>query len=51
MVLALDGIKIINMCWIGPGAFCTEMLSDLGADVIRVSDVDQEKHSARALMS
>ncbi|HUU64315.1 MAG TPA: CaiB/BaiF CoA-transferase family protein [Dehalococcoidia bacterium] len=50
MVLALDGIKIINMCWIGPGAFCTEMLSDLGADVIRVSDVDQEKHSALPMM-
>ncbi len=30
MALALDGIKIMNMCWIGPGAFCTEMLSDNG---------------------
>jgi crotonobetainyl-CoA:carnitine CoA-transferase CaiB-like acyl-CoA transferase len=42
MRLALDGIKIMNMCWIGPGAFCTEMLSDLGADVIRISDVNQQ---------
>lgn len=47
---ALDGIKILNMCWIGPGAFCTEMLSDLGADVIRVSDVNQADHGALAMM-
>ena len=50
MALALDGIKIMNMCWIGPGAFCTEMLSDLGADVIRISDVDPGKHSALPMM-
>ncbi|MFA5375553.1 MAG: CaiB/BaiF CoA-transferase family protein [Dehalococcoidia bacterium] len=48
--LALDGIKILNMCWIGPGAFCTEMLSDLGADVIRISDVNQGDHGALAMM-
>jgi crotonobetainyl-CoA:carnitine CoA-transferase CaiB-like acyl-CoA transferase len=50
MALALDGIKIMNMCWIGPGAFCTEMLSDLGADVIRISDIDPGKHSALPMM-
>jgi crotonobetainyl-CoA:carnitine CoA-transferase CaiB-like acyl-CoA transferase len=50
MTLALDGIKIMNMCWIGPGAFCTEMLSDIGADVIRISDVDPGKHSALPMM-
>jgi crotonobetainyl-CoA:carnitine CoA-transferase CaiB-like acyl-CoA transferase len=48
--LALDGIKILNMCWIGPGAFCTEMLSDLGADVIRISDVNQGEHGGLAMM-
>ena len=48
--LAHDGIKIMNMCWIGPGAFCTEMLSDLGADVIRISDVNQGDHGALAMM-
>ena len=50
MALALDGVKIMNMCWIGPGAFCTEMLSDIGADVIRISDVDPGKHSALPMM-
>lgn len=50
MGLALEGVKIMNMCWIGPGAFCTEMLSDLGADVIKISDVNQEEHGALAMM-
>jgi len=48
--LALDGIRIMNMCWIGPGAFCTEMLSDLGADVIRISDIRPESLSALPMM-
>ncbi|MBM4462685.1 MAG: CoA transferase [Chloroflexi bacterium] len=50
MGLALDGVKIMNMCWTGPGAFCTEMLSDLGADVIRISDVNPETHGALTMM-
>ena len=50
MGLALDGIKIMNMCWTGPGAFCSEMLSDLGADVIRISDVNPETHGALTMM-
>lgn len=32
----LNGIKIIEIAGIGPGPFCAMMLSDLGADVIRV---------------
>jgi crotonobetainyl-CoA:carnitine CoA-transferase CaiB-like acyl-CoA transferase len=50
MGLALEGIKIMNMCWTGPGAFCTEMLSDLGADVVRISDVHPENHGALTMM-
>ena len=50
MGLALAGTKIMNMCWTGPGAFCTEMLSDLGADVIRISDVNPENHGALTMM-
>ncbi len=42
MALALEGIRIVTMCWTGPGAFCTEMLGDLGADIIKVSDVNPE---------
>jgi len=32
----LSGIKVIELQGIGPGPFCCMMLSDLGADVIRV---------------
>lgn len=32
----LNGVKIIELAGIGPGPFCGMMLSDMGADVIRV---------------
>ena len=32
----LTGIKVIEMAGIGPGPFCAMMLSDIGAEVIRV---------------
>jgi alpha-methylacyl-CoA racemase len=32
----LQGVKIIEIAGIGPGPFCAMMLSDLGAEVIRV---------------
>ncbi len=32
----LAGVKIIEIAGIGPGPFCAMMLSDMGADVIRV---------------
>ena len=32
----LQGVTIIELAGIGPGPFCAMMLSDMGADVIRV---------------
>ncbi|MEM0985274.1 MAG: CaiB/BaiF CoA-transferase family protein [Pseudomonadota bacterium] len=32
----LDGVKIVEFAGIGPGPFCGMLLSDLGADVIRI---------------
>jgi len=32
----LQGVRIIELAGIGPGPFCNMMLSDMGADVIRV---------------
>ena len=32
----LEGIKIVEIASIGPGPFCAMMLSDLGAEVVRV---------------
>jgi crotonobetainyl-CoA:carnitine CoA-transferase CaiB-like acyl-CoA transferase len=33
---ALDGIKIIELARVAPGEFCTMMLADMGADVLKI---------------
>jgi len=38
----LAGIKVIEMAGIGPGPFCAMMLSDMGAEVIRI---DRKAHA------
>src|SRR3979490_671730 len=32
----LEGIRIVELAGIGPGPFCAMLLSDMGAEVIRV---------------
>lgn len=39
----LQGVKILEIGGIGPGPFCGMMLSDMGADVIRVEKPGQFK--------
>jgi crotonobetainyl-CoA:carnitine CoA-transferase CaiB-like acyl-CoA transferase len=43
MALALEGIRILDMAWLGPGPFCANMLGDLGADVIKVYEAHPER--------
>ncbi len=38
MATALDGIKVIDLSRMAPGPFCTMVLGDLGAEVIRVEE-------------
>jgi alpha-methylacyl-CoA racemase len=45
----LSGIRIIEMAGIGPGPFCAMMLSDMGAEVIRIDRKPQEGRAATFL--
>jgi alpha-methylacyl-CoA racemase len=44
----LKGIRVIEMAGIGPGPFCAMMLSDMGAEVIRVDRLSQKGTGHRA---
>jgi len=43
MAAALDGIRVIDMAWQGPGTFCSTILGDLGAEVIKVYEAHPER--------
>ncbi|MBI4297474.1 MAG: CoA transferase [Chloroflexi bacterium] len=38
MTLPLDGVTILDMTRLAPGPFCTMMLGDLGAEVIKIEE-------------
>lgn len=38
MALPLDGVKVLDLSRLLPGAFCSQLLADLGADVVKVED-------------
>jgi len=41
MVDALDGIKVLDLARLLPGNFCTLLLADYGADVLKIEDTDR----------
>ena len=38
MAMALEAIKVVDLTRMAPGPFCTMVLGDLGADVLRVEE-------------
>jgi len=47
---ALEGIKVLDMAWLGPGPFCSFMLGDLGADIIKIFDANPAKRGGPVMM-
>ncbi|MEE1865092.1 CaiB/BaiF CoA transferase family protein [Pseudomonas auratipiscis] len=47
----LSGIKVVEICGIGPGPFCAMHLADLGADVIAVERADQGANARTNLIN
>lgn len=45
---ALKGIRVIEMAGIGPGPFCAMMLSDMGAEVVRIDRLAHKGTGDRA---
>ena len=50
MALVLEGIRIVDLTWLGPGNFCSFMLGDLGADMIEVYEAHPERRGAPYMM-
>ena len=44
---ALNGIRVLDMAWIGPGPFCATLLGDLGAENIKIHQPDPDPRRGR----
>ena len=47
----LSGLKVVEFAGIGPGPFCGMLLSDLGADVVRIDRKGQGRASKHDTVS
>ena len=47
----LQGYKIIELAGIGPGPFCGMMLSDMGAEVIRIDRISDNPRRPKDVLN
>lgn len=48
--MPLEGIRIVDFCWVWAGPTCTSLLAMLGAEVIKIETWDKLDPSRRAVM-
>ena len=45
-MMALEGIRVLDLTRLAPGPFCTMLLGDMGADVVSVEEPPGVAHCA-----
>lgn len=43
----LDGVKVLDMTRLLPGAFCSQLLADMGADVVKIEEPGTGDHARK----
>ena len=51
MKLPLDDIKVLDLCRVLPGPMCTMILGDMGAEVIKVEDIEDRGGTGRDMLT
>jgi crotonobetainyl-CoA:carnitine CoA-transferase CaiB-like acyl-CoA transferase len=46
-MMALEGLRMIDLARLLPGGYCSMLLADLGMDVLKIEDTDQGDYSRR----
>jgi crotonobetainyl-CoA:carnitine CoA-transferase CaiB-like acyl-CoA transferase len=46
---ALQGIRVLDMTWAGPGPFCSTLLGDIGAEIIKIHEPHPERRGGPIL--
>lgn len=51
MEYPLEGVKVLDLCRILPGPFCTMLLADMGAEVVKVEEMEDRGGLGRDMLT